>query len=603
MNRIVTTLFAIALCSILAAQTLEITDFQRVDNDMTARVNAPRMDNYGKPMALLKIATALTGVSVTGTGFCEVEAHTGEVWVYVNDGTFNIKIAVEGYERLVYNLPETAKSSTVYRMKLRGDNPLEQISVMFTTDPSGAEIIIDDRSIGKTQNGRLGATIGSGKHALKIVLDGFETVEDDLDIRVGNQGFDYRLDPAMDAAVTIESDPAGATVYVKNVKFGETPVSGFFPEGTYDIRIEKISYRTIEEKITITDPTTRRYTLTDVRSILTINTHPNATVYLNDDEGHKGGVSNLKLEPQMLNVRIEMPKAETITRQILLEEQQQVTKDLYPEVQTGTITVNVIPADANVEITGDSGEHYSSTGKGVFRDVPVGKYELRITASDYKTHMESFKLALDETVKKQVALTLEKDRAGEETPTTIHSEMLKTLPVSSNRDSSFNPKHLDVEFFFSMEFGGESEFSDGYHAESENTYTIASELHFPVIKKKTVAFLLGGGFGIQAPRHLIKKGEELTASFVPLYISTRFGYDLSRIFRHEVIVHLGYNLIIIDDDIAQDKAGLYFGFGTGINTEIGVMAEILYLEHHANLLYTHIKQTEWSFRLGYRLGI
>ena len=141
----------------------------------------------------------------------------------------------------------------------------------------------------------------------------------------------------------------------------------------------------------------------DISATLTIKTHQNATVKFNG-ESFKGGVSNHKISPQVLQIIVTMPKAEMIKRVITLKPKTNESIEIYPEVQTGTIQVMTIPTGAKIELSGDGGEHYTATGRKTFVDVPVGTYSLTITADEHKTHKEDFLLIVDETVSKQITL-------------------------------------------------------------------------------------------------------------------------------------------------------------------------------------------------------
>jgi hypothetical protein len=141
----------------------------------------------------------------------------------------------------------------------------------------------------------------------------------------------------------------------------------------------------------------------DVSATLTVNTHPNATVTFNGKD-FKGGVSNKKIAPQVLEIVVTMPKAESITRTVTIQPKSSETFEMYPEVQTGTIQVVAIPNTANIELTGDGGEHYTAIGRKTFIDVPVGEYELIVTADQYKSHLETFSFSVNETVPKQITL-------------------------------------------------------------------------------------------------------------------------------------------------------------------------------------------------------
>ena len=340
MHRIITTILIFLAFSTLLAQSLEITDFQRVDSDLSARVTAPKMDNYGKPMALLKISTALTGVSVTGTGLCEVEAHTGELWVFVNEGTFNIKVAVKGYERLVYPLPETAKSATVYRMKLRGEKVADQIPISFITKPEDAEKWLDGELLGTGES----FSVAPGNYALEVRKGGYQTYHKTITVDEHNVLFkDISLLVSMPAVVKIDSDPQGATVYIDNLKFGTTPTESFFDSGTYPIRIELQNHETIEEQINITEPETRKnYTLTDIRASITVKTNPEARVIF-DGKTYPGGIDNLTVLPRTIQLRVEQDYCEAIVDTYTLANGENKVFEIYPDDIAVTLTVKTNP--------------------------------------------------------------------------------------------------------------------------------------------------------------------------------------------------------------------------------------------------------------------
>ena len=365
-----------------------------------------KYDNNGELCALLIVRCGVKDINFENTASKVAQIdRQGEYLITMKKGAGYIVLKKEGFGNYKEVFGMKLKSGSVYEMSADEKFRLAtEIPILVTTDPSGAEIFIENSSKGRTTDGKLSFTTPEGKQTIKIELDGFETIEETIEIKIGNQNFDYELVEAMDATIKIESEPSGATVWIKGIKLGKTPVNTFFPEGTYSIKLEKENYETINEQITITDPTNKTYTLQDIRASLTVKTHPNATVYVNNDSGHKGGVTDMKLTPQMVNITVKMPKAETITRSVLLEKKADVTKEYYPEVQTGIVMVNIIPASAKIELTGDGGEHYNSTGKKTFRDVPVGTYNLTVTADEYKTHTESFIVTSDKTTRKQIRL-------------------------------------------------------------------------------------------------------------------------------------------------------------------------------------------------------
>ncbi len=466
-----------------------------------------KYDNNGDLCALLIVRCGVKDINFSNTAskVAQIDKQ-GEYYITMKKGARYIVLKKDGFGSYKEQFGLVMKSGSVYEMS--ADEKFKQVSqipIMVTTDPSGAEIFIDNVSKGRTSDGKLSCTTKEGKQTIKVEFDGFETIEETANIKIGNQSFDYELVEAMDATISIKSNPSGADVWIKEIKLGKTPVNTFFPAGTYTIKLEKENYETINEQITITDPTDKTFSLTDIRAnltvktnknatitfngkeyiggidklvllpqtinfrieqnlcesitqtytlkkgekkvfelypenigaTLTVKTHKNATVYINNDSGHKGGVTNMKLSPQMVNISVEMPKAETIKKSVLLDKKVNVIKEYYPEVQTGIVMVNVIPADAEVLLTGDGGERYNSKGKATFRDVPVGSYELTVNADDYKTHTETFRVNSDKTTRKQVML-----EEGSDVPDSFVFVHGGTFQMGSNDgDSDEKPIH------------------------------------------------------------------------------------------------------------------------------------------------------------------
>ncbi|MDP8211199.1 MAG: SUMF1/EgtB/PvdO family nonheme iron enzyme [Candidatus Stygibacter australis] len=329
--------------------------------------------------------------------------------VYVSPGERAIDVHAEGFEPLKVVLASfginSIKSGDVYHLKITGDMKTQEVPVMINCNQSGAKVIVDCEEVGSTINKMLATKLNPGERKIRIEKEGFASQEISEDVSLTNYSFHFDLVLAMPAVVKITSDPEGATVTIDgNMKLGVTPLESFYDAGTYAIRIEKENYETINEQITISEPKTeKQYKLTDIRATLTVKTHPNATINF-EGESYKGGVSNQKVAPQVLEIEVTMPKAETIKRVIALKPKAEEIIEMYPEVQTGVIQVMCIPTDAKIELTGDAGEHFNSTGRKTFTDVPVGKYKLIVSADGYKTHKEEFRLTADETIQKQVTL-------------------------------------------------------------------------------------------------------------------------------------------------------------------------------------------------------
>ena len=176
----------------------------------------------------------------------------------------------------------------------------------------------------------------------------------------------------------------------------------------------KENYEDIEETIEIKLNGARKtYQLTDISATLTINTHEKARVYIN-------GVlvsdyKDIKLSPQIVNVKVEMDKARTLEEEILLGKKDNKTLDMYPIILTGEVQITVVPSDAKIELWEDYhtriDNYYRSTSIGSknFDNVPIGSYELRIRKKGYKTIHDNLRVNEDKVVTMSIKL---KERSG-----------------------------------------------------------------------------------------------------------------------------------------------------------------------------------------------
>ena len=466
-----------------------------------------KYDNDGKLCALLIVRCGVKDINFynTASKVAQIDKQ-GEYWITMKKGARYIVLKKDGFGSFKEQFGIVLKSGSVYEMS--ADEKFKQatqIPVMITCNQNGAEVFVDGVSKGKTQNKMLTENIELGKHKIKVAKDGFATQEIIQNVSEQNNSFNFKLVPAMPAALTINTIPEGATVYIDNIKFGVTPKSSFFDAGIYPIKIEKENYETINEQITITEPETKQtYTLTDIQARLTIKTnknaivkfngkdykggfdemvmlpqtinfkieqefcetinqtytlkksekkvfelypedisarltiktYPNATVTFNG-QSFNGSLTDYKIAPQVLEISVSMPKAETLNRVITLKQEAKETIEIFPEVQTGTIQIMTIPTDAKIELKGDGGEHYTAIGRKTFLDVPVGTYELIVEADDYKTHKESFRVNADNTTRKQVML-----EEGSDVPDSFVFVQGGTFQMGSNNgDDDEKPVH------------------------------------------------------------------------------------------------------------------------------------------------------------------
>ncbi|MCK9453493.1 MAG: SUMF1/EgtB/PvdO family nonheme iron enzyme [Bacteroidales bacterium] len=401
------TFFFFLLSSQLLAQDPEfkVKSFTHEQTNLLARVEE-RLDDNDEVCAVILVRTAETGLGFeVNSGIVgNTEWKSGDYRVYVSAGARNLKIFKQGIKTIEYLFEIRPKSGETYLLELEVIRPEPKLAVLpvtIITTPENASLSIDGNKVNtQTKTHQL----AEGEHQPTIEMPGYETLQQSIQVDKNKVFFTFKLNEVSNAALMIESDPPGASFYLDGINLGTTPISVFYPPGTYPIKISKEGYLTIEnETLELKLPQTRKsYTLEENVGFLTINTRPEATVYFNGEK-----VSNpkkVKLTPQLVKIKVTMPKSADQEQQIVLNKEDDIVLDMYPDIQTGTLQVAVTPFDANIELTGDAGEHYTAQGMKIFSDIPVGTYTLKITAEGYKTNEESLVLKANEKQNKSIAL-------------------------------------------------------------------------------------------------------------------------------------------------------------------------------------------------------
>ena len=106
----------------VAAQTLAVTSFKPLPNDLTANMaGTQEKDQNGDVAALIKVVTSQTGFSFEGgmAGIVKTQQRTGEIWVYVPHGIKKITILHQSLGVLRdYYFPCAIEAAKTYEMAL-----------------------------------------------------------------------------------------------------------------------------------------------------------------------------------------------------------------------------------------------------------------------------------------------------------------------------------------------------------------------------------------------------------------------------------------------------------------------------------------------------
>lgn len=189
MRRIYATLALTLLCVIICkSQTMSIIEFKPDESDLTANTAGTIVyDQNAEKCALIKIETTEFGFSFDAgsLGVVKTEQHTGEIWLYVPQGVKRLSISHPQLEKIRdYDLGMSVKKARTYIMRLQVSKPATIVADMggvdIKTDPNGAEVFVDNISIGKTPLSF--SNLFPGNHKIAIKKEGYFDYETTVNI-------------------------------------------------------------------------------------------------------------------------------------------------------------------------------------------------------------------------------------------------------------------------------------------------------------------------------------------------------------------------------------------------------------------------------------
>ncbi len=161
-------------------------------------------------------------------------------------GSYTAEISRHGYSRRT--AAWEIKDATPQLVKV--DMTSNQGTLEITSNPSGAEVLLNETVLGKTP---LKEAVEEGKHSLSLRKDGYQEFTRSITVRSGQtttlRNLALEIKPS---SLAISSVPSGAKIYVNEKQYDDTPseLKGLLP-GVYAIRLEKAGF----------DPATRTVNL------------------------------------------------------------------------------------------------------------------------------------------------------------------------------------------------------------------------------------------------------------------------------------------------------------------------------------------------------
>lgn len=319
MNRFLVLLMCCWTLLSISAQELTVKSMTVADNDLTASTYE-RKDLAGQACGLVKVQLAAYGAQFEGNIIPPVEYKTGEYWVYMTEGSYELRIKHPSFLPLhvsfrdygILGIDIKVTYNLTLQMPLLGMDIDDGTNFLaMTVEPSNATVFID----GKAQDlidGTLSKLLPKGKHDYRVVAPNYETQSGTFVIDNETLPLTVKLSSAM-STLSVKSVTPGTQIYINDELKSTSSWMGSLPEGIYRVEGRMDGY---------------------YKQRLSVNISPNEKAQLT------------------------IPALQPIT---------------------GAINVNYQPMSAEVWIDGQK----AGVSPNVFRRIPVGNHDVEICANGY----------------------------------------------------------------------------------------------------------------------------------------------------------------------------------------------------------------------------
>lgn len=206
-----------------------------VEESEVRYVEEPELRHVEEPKGSISITSDPSGASVYLDG-----THRGTTPISLDNvvsGSHTIELTKSGYESKTLAVSLSVGGAENIRESLE---PLTG-SISISSDPSGANIYLDEASNGFTP--KTISDVQTGSHTIQLEKSGYESVMIATHVYTGETATVYETLTSKTGSISISSTPPGANIYLDGIYKGTTPttISGVLP-GSHAIRLEKNDY-------------------------------------------------------------------------------------------------------------------------------------------------------------------------------------------------------------------------------------------------------------------------------------------------------------------------------------------------------------------------
>ena len=167
---------------VVCAQELTVKSFKLAENDISAQTQS-RKDLNDRNCALVKVQFVGVISEVEGNVVKPLVKHGNETWVYMPQGSRQLKILTQSYLPVMVTFAdygvEKLESNRTYVLVMT--KPMASVGQQKQTltirySPSSATVLVDNRMV-RGSNGVAKTTLPVGQHSFVVACDGYESEE------------------------------------------------------------------------------------------------------------------------------------------------------------------------------------------------------------------------------------------------------------------------------------------------------------------------------------------------------------------------------------------------------------------------------------------
>lgn len=302
----------------------------------------------------------------------------------VSPGRHLIRIVKEGYEPY-----EILENTGVDRKQVMANlkKAVKEGELVIHTEPSGAAITLNGRSVGKSPYE--GKGLSPGIYRIRITKEGYENWEKseivDAGRRVEVLAQLTQLKPK-GGELEVRSEPSEGKVYLDGKYMGETPL--FLPHlrpGRYSILIVRDGYQPYEERVEMKG-TDRKKVVANLKrrmgEISVILKTPRANLYVDGKPVEVGPGNTLEKEFPSGSYRIKVTKEgyETWEGDLVVTAGQRVEVSVALKMKKGELFIQAEPSGASIALEGKP----VGTGSYEGKELSPGSYKIQVFKEGYE---------------------------------------------------------------------------------------------------------------------------------------------------------------------------------------------------------------------------